>query len=460
VTTDHPQPLDPAFLAAVAAVVGDGHVLTDPDVVAGFTRDWTGRFSGSSPAVLRPGSTDEVEALVGLCRHHGVALALQGGATSLSGGTVPLAGEVVCSLVRLTDLEVDAASGQVSAGAGVRIEELQSAADRAGWSYGVDLASRGSATVGGTVATNAGGIRVLRYGDTRAQLLGVSAVLGSGEVVSHMTGLLKDNTGYHLPGLLCGSEGTLGIVTEARLRLVRRSPQRVVALLAMRDTPAAIAAASVLRRDVGPLSAVEFFLASGLALVREYAGLPNPFARDHEVYLLVEASADLDPTDELAAVVDSLDGVEAVAVAVDPQRSAELWRYREAHSEAINHRGTPHKLDVAVPMGAIAEFVARVPGVVASIAPGSEVWLFGHAADGNVHVNVTGVDPDDESADGAVFELAASLGGSVSAEHGIGTAKRKWLHLNRSEAEIAVFGALKHTLDPDGVLNPSVLLGG
>jgi FAD/FMN-containing dehydrogenase len=459
-TTKNPRPLDPAFLAEVAAVVGDGQVLTDPDVVVGFTVDWTGRFSGSSPAVVRPGSTDEVEALVGLCRSHGVALALQGGATSLSGGTVPLAGEVVCSLVRLTDLEVDAASGQVSAGAGVRIEELQSAADRAGWAYGVDLASRGSATVGGTVATNAGGIRVLRYGDTRAQLLGVSAVLGSGEVVSHMTGLIKDNTGYHLPGLLCGSEGTLGIVTEARLRLVRRSPQRVVALLALRDASAAVDAASVLRRDVGPLSAVEFFLAAGLTLVREYAGLPNPFARDYEVYLLVEASADLDPTAELSAVVDSLDGVEAVAVAVDPLRSAELWRYREAHSEAINHRGTPHKLDVAVPMGAIAEFVARVPGVVAGIAPGSEVWLFGHAADGNVHVNVTGVDPDDEAVDAAVFELAASFGGSVSAEHGIGTAKRKWLHLNRSESEIAVFGALKHALDPDGVLNPSVLLGG
>jgi FAD/FMN-containing dehydrogenase len=310
------------------------------------------------------------------------------------------------------------------------------------------------------VATNAGGIRVLRYGDTRAQLLGVSAVLGSGQVVSHMAGLIKDNTGYNLPGLLCGSEGTLGIVTEARLRLVRRSTERVVVLLAFGDTPTAITAAAALRRDLASLSAVELFFANGLALVREYTGLPDPFGHPHEVYLLTEASSDEDPTTELAAAVQSLHGVEAVAVAVDRTRAAELWRYREAHSEAINHRGTPHKLDVAVPMAAMAEFVARVRGVVAGVAPASEVWLFGHAADGNVHVNVTGVDPADETVDGAVFELAASLGGSVSAEHGIGTAKRKWLHLNRSDAEIAVFGTLKRALDPDGVLNPSVLLGG
>ncbi len=449
--------VDPAFFDEAVSVVGREHVLRDPDLVAGYCVDWTGRFSSTSPGVVRPGSTEEVAALVGLCRRHGVALALQGGATSLSGGTVPLAGEVVCSLVRLRGLEVDTLSGQARVGAGVRIEELQAAAERAGWAYGVDLASRGSATVGGTVATNAGGIRVLRHGDTRAQLLGVSAVLGSGETVSHMTGLIKDNTGYHLPGLLCASEGTLGVLTEARLRLVRRSPERVVALLALRDTEAAVAAASSMRRGLASLSAVELFFAPGLALVREYAGLPDPFERVHGAYLLVEASAEVDPSAEVGGTVDSLAGVEAVAVAQDPRRAAELWRYREAHTEAINRRGTPHKLDVAVPIGAIAQLVAEVPGVVARVAPRAEVWLFGHAADGNVHVNVTGVAPDDDAVDGAVFELVAGLGGSISAEHGIGVAKRKWLHLNRSAAELEVFAALKAALDPDGVLNPSVL---
>ena len=228
-------------------------------MVATYTSDWTGRFVGTSPAVVRPASTEEVGALVQLCRRHGVALALQGGNTSLSGGTVPLGGEVICSLRRLTSLEVDPTAGQATVGAGVLLSDLQAAADAAGWAYGVDIASRGSATLGGTTATNAGGIRVLRYGDTRAQLLGVAAVFGTGQAVSHLGGLIKDNTGYHLPGLLCGSEGTLGIVTAARMALVRRSAERVVALLAFDDAASAIEAASTLRRQLAALSAAELF---------------------------------------------------------------------------------------------------------------------------------------------------------------------------------------------------------
>jgi FAD/FMN-containing dehydrogenase len=452
--------VDPSFYADVAEVVGQDQLLRDADVVATYTSDWTGRFVGTSPAVVRPASTEEVGALVQLCRRHGVALALQGGNTSLSGGTVPLGGEVICSLRRLTSLEVDPTAGQATVGAGVLLSELQAAADAAGWAYGVDIASRGSATLGGTTATNAGGIRVLRYGDTRAQLLGVAAVFGTGQVVSHLGGLIKDNTGYHLPGLLCGSEGTLGIVTAARMALVRRSAERVVALLAFADAASAIEAASTLRRQLAALSAAELFFAPGMALVCRYAGLADPFDRPHGAYLLVEASDDRDPTTELSRAVDSLPAVSAVAVATDRARAAELWRYREGHSEAINHHGVPHKLDVSLPIGALAGFVERVPGVVAAVSPSAEVWLFGHAADGNVHVNVTGLAPDDEAVDDAVFKMAAELGGSVSAEHGIGTAKRRWLHLNRSESEIAVFGRIKAALDPDGVLNPSVLLGG
>ncbi len=451
--------LEPSVVRALTEIVGSGHVLTDPDVTSGYATDWTGRFVGSTPAVVRPGSTDEVQAVVGLCRRHGVGLALQGGNTGLSGGAVPLAGEVICSLRRLTGIEVDATDGQATVGAGTTLGDLQAAARAAGWDYGVDIASRDSATVGGTVATNAGGVRVLRYGDTRAQLLGVSSVLGSGLVVSHMQGLLKDNTGYHLAGLLCGSEGTLGVVTEARVRLVPRSPERVVALLAFGDAGAAVEAASTLRRALTSLSAAELFFAAGMTLVRTELGLPDPFDRAHAAYLLVEAADDRDPTPALSEAVASVPGVADAVVAPDGARAVELWRYREGHTEAINRRGTPHKLDISVPVSSLREFVERVPPVVAALRPAAEVWLFGHAADGNIHVNLTGVDPDDDDVDEAVFQLAASFGGSVSAEHGIGTAKRRWLRLNRSDAEIEAFGAIKRALDPDGILNPSVLFG-
>jgi FAD/FMN-containing dehydrogenase len=444
--------------AELVAAVGNEHVLVDSDVVAGFCRDWTGRFVGSAPAVVRPGSTAEVVEVLSVCRRHGVELSLQGGNTGLAGGAVPLRGEVVCSLRRLTALsEVDPVSGQLTAGAGVTIAEVQARAAAAGWAYGVDFASRDSATVGGSVATNAGGLRVLRYGDTRAQVVGIEAVLGTGDVVSHLGGLIKDNTGYHLPSLLCGSEGTLGIVTAARLRLVPVETERVVALLAFDDVAAALAAVASLRSGLASLSAAELFFDRGLALVCSAVGLAPPFAARHRVYLLVEAAGRTDPSAELASAVDSLAGVADVAVATDGVRGAQLWRYREAHTEAIATVGTPHKLDVTLPPGGLADFVGAVRGVVERVCPGAQVWLFGHAGDGNLHVNVTGAAPGDDRIDEAVLTLAAGMGGSISAEHGIGVAKARWLSLSRSPAEIAAFRAIKRALDPDGVLNPGVL---
>jgi len=451
----------PELLDELRAVVGPSHLLVDADLVAGYAVDWTGRFCGATPAVVRPGTTDEVADVLAACRRHGAALTPQGGNTGLVGGGVPLHGEVVLSLRRLDELgAVDPVAGQVTAGAGVILAEVQRAAAAAGWAYGIDMASRDSATVGGTVATNAGGLRVLRYGDTRAQLLGVEAVLGTGAVVSHLGGLLKDNTGYHLPSLLCGSEGTLGVVTAARLRLVPPAAARVVALVAFDEVAPAIRAAGRLRRDLPPLDAAEFFLADGLALVREVTGAAAPFEADHAAYLLVEAAAAADPTDALGAAVASLDGVADVAVAAGTRRAAELWRYREAHTEAIHTLGPPHKLDVTLPQDELARFVADVPGAVAARAPNARCWLFGHAADGNVHVNVTGVPVDDDAVDDAVLTLAAARGGSISAEHGIGVAKRRWLAANRSPAELETFAGLKRALDPDGVLNPHVLLPG
>ena len=431
-----PRRADP-LIDRLRAAVGADHVLTDPDVVAGYCTDWTGRFRGATRAVVRPASTDEVAAVVAACAAEGVAIVPQGGNTGLVGGSVPLAGEVVVSLQRLRALgDVDPGAGQVTAGAGVAIAVLQAAAAGAGWAYGVDLAARDSATVGGTVATNAGGLRMVRFGDTRAQVLGVEAVLGDGSVVSHLGGLLKDNTGYHLPSLLCGSEGTLGIVTAARLRLVPRYRQRVVALVGVEELADL---AGHLRRSVPDLEAVEFMTAQCVDLL----GLPPPLPSRHPYYVLVEAAGHDDPTAALAAALGDLPAVVG----------ADLWRYRDGITEAINRVGPPHKLDVTV-----RDVDAFCAEVVELLGAPARVWLFGHLADGNVHVNVIDGDPADESIDAAVLELVARHGGSISAEHGIGTAKKRWLHLNRTAAEIAAFRAIKSALDPAGILNPNVLL--
>jgi FAD/FMN-containing dehydrogenase len=383
----------------------------------------------------------------------------QGGNTGLVGGGVPLAGEAVLSLRRISGIaDIDRRAGQLTAGAGATVADVQAAAVAAGWAYGVDLGSRDSATVGGTVATNAGGLQVLRHGATRAQLTGMEAVLGTGAVVSHLGGLLKDNTGYDLAGLLCGSEGTLGVVTAARLHLVPPSPERVVALMAFPSTEDAVDAAFLLRRALPDLQSLELFLRAGLDLVCRVTGVAHPFVEPHPAFLLAEVAGPTDPMPAMAAALDSVPSVADVAVAVDSTRRAHLWHYREGHTEAVNTLGAPHKLDVTLPAAHLASFIDRVPGVVSEADPRATTWLFGHVGDGNVHVNVTGLAVDDLSVDEQVLTYAASLGGSISAEHGIGTAKRPWLHLNRSEAEIVAFRSIKDALDPAGILNPNVLL--
>jgi FAD/FMN-containing dehydrogenase len=453
------NPPDARALKDLSTVVGTEHVLVDPDLTASYARDWTGRFTGTPSAVIRPGTAAEVAEVVVLCRAASIALVPQGGNTGLVGGGVPLAGEAVLSLRRLSGIsDVDRRAGQLTAGAGTSVTEVQAAAAAIGWAYGVDLGSRDSATVGGTVATNAGGLQVLRHGATRAQLTGMEAVLGTGAVVSHLGGLLKDNTGYDLAGLLCGSEGTLGVVTAARLRLVPPSPQRVVALLAFSSTEAAVDTAFLLRRALPNLQSLELFLRAGLDLVCRVTGAAHPFAETHPVFLLAEAAGPTDPMPAMAAALDSVPSVAGAAVATDSIRRAELWRYREAHTEAINTLGAPHKLDVTLPAPELAAFIDRVPAVVAEADARAATWLFGHVADGNVHVNITGVAADDLTVDDRVLTYAAGLGGSISAEHGIGTAKRPWLHLNRSAAEIGAFRSIKGALDPAGILNPNVLL--
>jgi FAD/FMN-containing dehydrogenase len=437
--------------------LGDGHVLTDPDVTAAYAVDWTGRFRGQAPVVLRPGTTAEVAAVVGLARRHRVALVPQGGNTGLVGGGVPLDGEVVVSLGRFGDLEVDGLASQATAGAGVTLAALQAAAGDARLAFGVDLGARDSATVGGMVATNAGGVRVLRYGAMRAQLVGLEAVLGTGEVVSRLSGLVKDNTGYDLAQLLCGSEGTLGLVTAARLRLVPPPAQVVTALVGVETVAGAVEAAAGLRRDVAGVSALELMTGPSLRLVADHLDAAPPVAPEAGAYLLVEADALGDPVPALAAALDGRDGVIDAAVATERNDRARLWRWREAHSEAGGALGVVHKLDVTLPTAGLAAFCAEVVERVTVARPGARTLLFGHVGDGNVHVNVVGPPADDHGVDDLVLNLVVESGGSISAEHGIGTVKKAWLDRDRSPEEVHAMRAVKRALDPDGILNPNVL---
>lgn len=444
--------------AALADIVGERHLLTDPVLRAGYEVDWTGRFRGQALAVVRPRDVDQVAGVLRVCHAAGVPVVPQGGNTGLVGGAVPSSGSVVLSLLRLTDLEpVDADAAEVTAGAGVTIAALGEAARSAGLEFGVDFGARDSATVGGAIATNAGGIRVLRHGPMRAQLRGIEAVLADGRVIRRLSGLVKDNTGYHLPSLLAGSEGTLAVITRARLSLVPRLARRVVALVAVAGTSDAVSLAAQLRARLPSLSAAELFFDDGLELVLRQTRLERPFPTPQPAYLLVECAAADDPTDQLVDALGSAGEARDAVVAGDPPGRDRLWELRERHSEAVAAAGIPHKLDVAVPIGKLAAFEQRVRALVEAAAPGTQVILWGHIGDGNLHVNLLGPAPEDEAIDDAVLRLVVEMGGAISAEHGIGRAKVRWLALDRRAEDLAAMRAIKRALDPSGILNPGVL---
>jgi len=394
----------------------------------------------------------------------------QGGNTGLVGGSVPAADSgdsdvgsarlpVIVSTRRLAWISpVDELSGQLSAGAGATLGDVQRAAQAAGWFYGVDLAARDSATIGGTVATNAGGIRVLAYGMTRMQVAGIEAVLPDGSVISHMSGLAKDNTGLDFAQLLCGSEGTLAIITAVRLRLHRPMGRTSVALIgcsdyddALRVIGAAVDSGSA--GSAGRLVAAEVIDAVGMRLACKVASLPYPVESEHALFALLEVADGGGGDGFVGSVLEGRD----VVVGLDTNEIERLWQYRERQSEAFGSLGVIHKLDVSVPLEKLAACAEELRTVVGGFASVSEFGVFGHLADGNIHVEIQGPDADDESVDIAVLECVARYGGSISAEHGIGRGKAGVLGLSRSESEIAAMRAIKEAWDPRGLMNPGVL---
>jgi len=434
-------------------IVGDAHVLTG-DLATGYEVDWSRRFGGPSLCVVRPGSTAEVSAVMRCLHQAGIAVIPQGGNTGLVGGGVPGPQgppAVILSLARLDWLDpVDPLSGQVSVGAGATLGAVQRHADQSGWQYGVDLAARDTATIGGTVATNAGGIRVIAYGMTRAHVVGIEAVLADGTVISHMQGLAKDNTGYDLVGLLCGSEGTLAIITAVRLRLLHQHPPTTVGLVGLAGYPQALDLMAR-ARTTGALLAAEVIDAVGMDLAMRVTGLPWPLQQRHRLVVLLEVADGGD-----ASGLPFSEDDDAV-IAIEASDRARLWEYRERQSEAFSSLGVIHKLDVSVPLPRLAQCADELAELVGGYPQVTAYGVFGHLGDGNIHVELAGPAPDDLAIDRAVLAQVARHGGSISAEHGVGRAKAADLHLCRSPEQIAAMRAIKAAWDPHGLLNPGAI---
>ena len=438
-------------------MVGPAQVLIDPAVTAAYDTDWTGLFRGRSAAVVRVGSTAELSAVLSLCSGAGQPVVLQGGNTGLVAGATPRDGDVVVSLRRLADVSDPDAGGQLTVGAGATLAAVQERARAFGWEFGVDLAARDSATIGGMTATNAGGINVVRHGSMRAQIRGLEFVLADGTVIDRLARPAKDNTGYDLPDQLIGSEGTLAAISRIRLQLVRPPRHRAVALIGF-DSLAAAVATVQLAREGGELQAAEVMFAPGLALVCAHLGVAPPFSEPPQVVLLLELGGALDPLEQLADVVARAPGVGDAVVAQDSAARARLWRYREAHTEMLAALGPPVKLDIALPAAGLAEGMNAMERAARDVVPDSRLVVFGHLAEANLHVNVLGADDAREQVAEAVLRAVAALGGSISAEHGVGRAKAGWLGLSRSPAEVQVLRGIKRAWDPTGLLGVGVLL--
>jgi FAD/FMN-containing dehydrogenase len=446
----------PGTLEDLERIVGSAHVVTDPDVVAGRSVDHTGRYRGRASALVRPGSAEEVAEVLRVCRDAGAHVTVQGGRTSLVAGTVPEHDDVLLSTERLCALgDVDTVERRVEVGAGAALAVVQNAAAAAGLVFGVDLAARDTATVGGMASTNAGGLRTVRYGNMGEQVVGLQVALPDGSLMRRHSQVRRDNTGYDLPALFVGAEGTLGVITALDLRLHPTPSHRVTAVCGFADLEALVDAARTFR-DVDGIAALELIDGRAAALTAEHLGVGAPVRG--EWLLLVELAADHDQTDRLADLLEGVRLCGEPAVGVDVAAQQRLWRVRESLADVLGVYGPPLKFDVSLPVSSIGEFAREAVDLIGSHAPEALPVLFGHIGEGNLHLNVLRCPVDRER---ALYEpmmgLIARCGGNVSSEHGVGTRKRPYLGMSREPADIAAMRAVKAALDPTGYLNAAVL---
>lgn len=463
------------LIARFAAIVGPDNAISDPAEQAPYLKEWRDLYVGRTPLIVKPGSTDEVSRVLALAHAESVGVVPQGGNTGLVGGQIPreTGDDIVLSLTRMTKVrEIDPAGTFLTVEAGLPLAEVQRLAREAGRMFPLGLASEGSATIGGNLATNAGGHAVLAYGTARALVSGLEVVLADGSVLDGLKALKKDNTGYDLRDLFIGSEGTLGVITAATLKLFPEPEERATAFVAVPSLDALLPFFQLVERRAGPaLTAFEFMSTLLLSfVVRHMPGTRAPLSVASPWYVLMELSG---MQGAMAPLIERVLGeaseaglVTDAAIAQSLTQADDFWRLRESASEAQKGEGGSIKHDISVPVARLPEFLVRAAAAVEAVCPGARPVPFGHFGDGNVHYNVSqpvGMARGDfialwDTMARAVHDVALSLGGSISAEHGIGRLKIDELVRIKSAVEIDVMRRIKAALDPKGILNPGKLI--
>jgi FAD/FMN-containing dehydrogenase len=466
-------PLSPELIARFRSIVGDKYAVTDAADIAPYLTEERDLFHGRSPLVLRPGSTAEVSAICRLASEHRIALVPQGGNTGLVGGQTPHNGEVVVSMRRMDKIrDLDTASNTMTCEAGVVLQTAQQRAAEVDRLFPLSLGAEGSCTIGGNLSTNAGGTTALAYGVAREMALGLEVVLADGRVLNLLSKLKKDNTGYDLRNLFIGAEGTLGIITAATLKLFPKPRAIETAFVGLQSPAQALKLLSISQKEAaGTLTSFE--LLSDIAVdfsVRHGIDIRDPLAGKHPWYVLMELSS---PREDARTTLESIlaqgfdDGiVDDAVIAANLSQRAAFWKLRDEMSAAQKPEGGSIKHDISVPVVAVPDFIEQANAAVVELIPGARPVPFGHLGDGNIHYNVSqpiGGDTADfmsrwHEVNTVVFEIVLRMGGSISAEHGIGVLKRDELPEVKDKVAIDLMRSIKAMLDPSGIMNPGKVL--